>query len=86
MEVIIQVSMPSEPAAAADTAFSDVRAVLAGLGLPLEPLHPGSTDPTLSTYFHVWAADPETAHRVVSAVRDLPSVRTAYVKPPAAPA
>jgi hypothetical protein len=83
MEVVIQISEPSTGARTAPSATA--RQAVQKLGLTLEPIHPGSTDPVLSTYYRVRAPDQQAAARVVEAVRSLPSVTAAYVKPPDAP-
>ena len=50
-------------------------------GYRVEPLHPGSTDPALSSYYRVHVPDAQSASKVIEAVRALPSVTAAYVKP-----
>lgn len=82
MEVVIQIA-PSATATSAPP--NAARQAVQKLGLKLEPLHPGTTDPVLSTYYRVQAPDREAAERVVAAVRRLPSVAAAYVKPPDEP-
>jgi hypothetical protein len=49
----------------------------ASLGLQLRPLHPGSDDPELASWFVAEADDTE----VVSALQSMAGVDAAYVKP-----
>jgi hypothetical protein len=51
------------------------------LGVTLEPLHPGTRDPTLATYFHVTVPDAATAERVLARLRQSATVESAYLKP-----
>ena len=47
----------------------------------LEPVHPGIDDPELSNTFRVRVPDAKSAAKVVEAVRKVPSVAAAYIKP-----
>jgi hypothetical protein len=80
MEVVIQLS----PEAARDTAAGQpgamVRERVRELGLTLQPIDPGG-DAALSTYYRVEAPSAESAARVIEAVRGLPHVTAAYIKP-----
>jgi hypothetical protein len=58
-----------------------VRGVVANLGFRLEPIHPGTSDPSLQQYFAVEVGDRASAVHVVTAVQQDPSVAAAYVKP-----
>jgi hypothetical protein len=57
--------------------------VLEDLGLSLEPMHPGESDPALSSYFTTEVADPQTAERAAEALGRLDAVEGAYTKPAA---
>ena len=50
-------------------------------GYRVERLHPGCTDPALSSYYRAQVPDPQSAAKVIEAVRGLSSVTAAYVKP-----
>jgi hypothetical protein len=52
-------------------------------GLSLEPLHPGTSDAELSTYF-VARVEGHTAEDVTERLMRVDGVDGAYVKPPAA--
>jgi hypothetical protein len=51
----------------------------------LEPLHPGTEDGALAGWYRVVVDDPATANRVAAALRESPTVESAYVEPPSAP-
>ncbi len=86
MEVVIQIVPTARAASArAESPLAAVQRAVAKLALALEPQHPGIDDPVLSTYYRVKAPDAQSAAKVVEAVRDLPSVAAAYVKPGDAP-
>jgi hypothetical protein len=59
-----------------------LRAVLAELGLDVEPLHPGTTDPELATHFVITVPDEQSAAEVSRRLRETGAVEAAYVKPP----
>jgi hypothetical protein len=50
--------------------------------LPLLPVHPGTTDPTLAAVFTVHTPDEGVAKRLLADLRSNPAVDAAYVKPP----
>lgn len=54
------------------------------LGVRLQPVHPGETDPLLAPYFYAEAPDSE-AERIAAELAALPGVESAYVKPAAEP-
>jgi hypothetical protein len=54
------------------------------LGVQLQPVHPGETDPLLAPYFYCEAPDSE-AERIAAELAALPGVDGAYVKPAAEP-
>jgi pyruvate/2-oxoglutarate dehydrogenase complex dihydrolipoamide acyltransferase (E2) component len=56
------------------------------LGISLQAMHPGTSDPALASYFVVDVADAGAAQDIVSRLRHSPAVRAAYVKPHDAPA
>ena len=56
---------------------SSVVGSVAALGLRLRPMHPGSDDPELASWFVAEADDGE----VVSALRSMAGVDAAYLKP-----
>jgi hypothetical protein len=51
------------------------------LGITLEPVHPGVSDPTLASYFTVEVPDEDTAERVVERLKLCKAVDGAYIKP-----
>jgi len=55
--------------------------LLKNLSVHLVPLHPGSSDNTLSSYFAVDVPDSAAAANVMSHLRPLRGIRAAYVKP-----
>jgi hypothetical protein len=59
--------------------------VVRPFGLAIEPLHPGTTDPLLSTFHQVNAPDLAQAQEVVERLRAHPLVDSAYIKPGAEP-
>ena len=52
------------------------------LGVRLEPVHPGESDPLLAPFFVVQAPD-EEAERIRSELAATPGVEAAYIKPAA---
>jgi hypothetical protein len=80
MDVVIQLSPVTEQSASSDKRrLTAVRKVLGKLAL--EPMHPGIDDPELSNTFRVSVPDAKSAAKVVEAVRKVPSVAAAYIKP-----
>jgi hypothetical protein len=55
--------------------------LLQSLSINLTPLHPGSQDDGLRSYFAIDVPDPETAANVVKQLRPCRGIRAAYVKP-----
>jgi hypothetical protein len=51
------------------------------LGVSLEPVHPGESDPLLAPHYRVEVEDEAAAERVAEALRREPAVAGAYVKP-----
>ena len=83
MEVVVQLNREAAAEIARDEESSPERALpgLEKLGLTLEPMHPGESDPALATYFTVEVPDAATADRAIGALRDHDAVEAAYVKP-----
>jgi hypothetical protein len=54
----------------------------ASLGVRLEPIHPGTEDPILISYFTVAVSDPDSVELVLDRLRQCRAVEAAYVKPP----
>jgi hypothetical protein len=52
------------------------------LGVRLEPVHPGETDPTLAPYFAIEVGDPLKAEEVRARFDSLDATEAAYLKPP----
>ena len=55
--------------------------LLAELSVILEPMHPGTNDPDLATYFIVEADDKESADKLISRLQSCRAVKAVYVKP-----
>lgn len=51
------------------------------LGVTLEPVHPGETDPTLAPFFAVEVADAEDAEQVRARFAGIDATEAAYLKP-----
>ena len=75
-ELIVKLAPSAEP--------EQVRSDADGLGATLSPLHPGTEDPELATYF-VARVEGADAERIAQGLMRLDGVDGAYVKPPAAP-
>lgn len=70
---------------AAPTMLVELGDLLTATGLVLRPLHPGTDDPQLATWFEVLAPDQDGALRVVAQLRGHPAVTAVFIKPPDAP-
>jgi hypothetical protein len=82
MDVVIQLSPVTERSASSHKQrLTAVRKVLGKLAGQLEPVHPGIDDPELANTFRVRVPDAKSAAKVVEAVRKVPSVAAAYIKP-----
>jgi hypothetical protein len=68
---------PGSPASA-------LRGLVSKSGASLRPLHPGSSDPELATYYIVHVPNPADASRVLEQLRGHAAVTAAYIKPPEA--
>jgi hypothetical protein len=77
-----QPTQPHRGLGTAPPAAHELTQKAAELGLALEPMHPGTADPQLSTYYTAEAPDRQTAERAVAVLRQVKGVEAAYVKPP----
>jgi hypothetical protein len=85
MQVTVQVSADvarplhrRDPPRAESTALVEL---IEKLGLTLEPMHYGTTDPKLQSYFTVEVPDSTAAQRLIDALQQSEGVVAAYVKP-----
>jgi hypothetical protein len=88
MRITVQVSLSAARQlreAAPPARAARAGGVLGWLDHPLDPVHPGTTDPTLQTFFHIEVEDPEAASRLVEQLLRDPAVTGAYIKPPDEP-
>jgi hypothetical protein len=79
-EVIVQIAPDQE--AHTDAMRQAPFAVAKTLGHTLEPIHPASTDPSLSGWFRA-QVDDDKAGELIKALRKEPLVTSAFVKPEA---
>lgn len=84
MQIVVQLEpgmarlfQQQERAAAA----TELALALAQLGVALQPLHPGSSDPVLSGYFNTDVTDQGAAERVIDRLLHVKGVEAAYIKP-----
>lgn len=86
MQVVIQVSADVARALhqqGPPTAESeDFLRAIETFGLTLIPMHPGTDDPNLQSFFTVEVQDQETAQRLIDRLQQLAEIEAAYVKPP----
>jgi len=83
-DVIIQLDTGQAGSGQSDRALGKIRTAVKSTSLNapiIEPLHPKSPDPVLSTFYRVVAPDVQSAAKIVEAVRRLPNVAAAYTKP-----
>ena len=91
MQVIVQVEPTTarvlhEAAPAARDEDGEMIRTVQELGITLEPLHPGTTDPVLRTFFMFHLPESDTAARAAERLRQCHAVEAAYAKPrPALP-
>jgi hypothetical protein len=80
VDVMIQLSAagPGTPHSQ-EARLAELRQALKGV--QVEPLHPGSTDPALASYYRAEVPDMNSAAKIIEMARGLPSVAAAYVKP-----
>jgi hypothetical protein len=83
MKIVVQVNheAATELARHEGTSTGHVLPGLESLGLSLEPMHPGESDPVLSTYFTVEVPDAAAAERAIGALGQNEAVDAAYLKP-----
>ena len=67
---------------APEAAEPELRELADELGLSIRPLHAGTTDPVLGSYFIVSLPDASLAKQVLDRLRQSPAVYAAYLKPP----
>ena len=82
VDVMIQLSPPAgqdDAPTLRESQLAELRRLLKGHSV--EPLHPGSADPVLSSYYRAQVRDMKSAAKVIEAVSGLSSVTAAYVKP-----
>jgi len=60
----------------------EIEDILKDFGLAIQPLHPGSRDPTLARYFVIDRIDASVAHRLATRLRSSHAVESVYVKVP----
>jgi len=72
IEVIVKLKHPDSRGA--------VESCAARIGVSLQPLHPSTPDPELSTYFHTHV-DPATLDPMLEKLRECDGVDGAYAKP-----
>ena len=58
-----------------------LRAMVSDLRLRLEPIDPGTSDPSMRQYFRLEISDEAAASHIVAMLQQDPSVEAAYVKP-----
>ena len=65
------------------TADSEVLSrMMKTFGLTLQPMHAGTDDPNLQSYFTVEVPDHATSQRVLNRLQQAAAIEAAYVKPP----
>jgi hypothetical protein len=64
----------------AETAI-EIELAIVDLGYELLPMHAGTSDPKLATYFKVEVPDREAAERVITSLNRISAVEAAYWKP-----
>jgi hypothetical protein len=77
VEIVVRLAPPALGLSADEALRATARAV----GVPVEPTHPGVTDPELAAWAHA-RVPAEEADRVVARLAARPEVEAAYVKPP----
>jgi hypothetical protein len=87
MQLTVQLSQQASPSLArGEAATPEVGELLRlgqELGIRFRPLHPGTADPRLASYFTVEVPDAVAAQRVMARLRESRAVEAAYLKPPA---
>jgi hypothetical protein len=77
-EVARALQQLGQPAAESEELLQTV----ADLNVSLQPIHPGTEDPILISYFTVAVSDPDSVERVLDRLRQCRAVEAAYIKPP----
>jgi hypothetical protein len=72
----IQQKKPQHPGA------EELLRIAETLGVSLEPIHPGTVDTNLLSYFIVKVPDSATALKVMDRLQQSKAVEAAYIKPP----
>jgi hypothetical protein len=85
MEITIQLKREAADSASARSGPSELHRAARELGIDVQPLHPGETDPQLSRYFTAEVDDPGAAEAAAERLRSCPGVEAAYVKARGAP-
>ena len=67
---------------APDAGEPELRELADEFGLSVRPLHAGTTDPVLGSYYIVSVPDALLAQQVLDRLRQIPAVNAAYLKPP----
>lgn len=85
MYIILRLKESAVPAmhlrAPLTTETQELMKVAEESGVALQPLHPGSTDPTLTPYFVAETPDRMTAERLVTRFQRIRAIESAYIKP-----
>ena len=89
MQLTVQVSQQASPGLAKGEAKNpegrELLRLAKELGIRFQPLHPGTEDPRLATYFVVEVPEAPTAQSVAARLRESQAVEAAYLKPPDEP-
>jgi hypothetical protein len=56
--------------------------MIVAFGLRLEPMHPGTDDPHLISWFEVEVPNQASAQQVIDRIQESEMVKAAYIKPP----
>jgi hypothetical protein len=67
---------------APEAAEPELRDLADEFGLSVRPLHAGTSDPVLGSYYIVSVPDASMARQVLDRLRQSPAVNAAYLKPP----
>ena len=78
VEIVVRLATSALGLTGAEEAL---RAASRAVGVPIEPTHPGVTDPELAAWAHARVPADE-ADRAVARLAARPEVDAAYVKPP----
>jgi hypothetical protein len=85
LQITIQLTEEAARALHQGQAIPALRQIIDQLGIDIQPLHPGSRDWALMSFFAVEVPDTASAERVIAALLRSPYVAAAYIKPPDAP-